>query len=193
MKIKTKQLSQWAIAAAMAASVMASASAGVLVGQTPFTGSAWGQQTDGNSGPAYSQSIAAPNGAVLDAIRWWGFHTVNSGGAAFDNFVVTLDGVVQAGVLTVTAATADYDEYTLDVANVALTASSLAIVNDSFDVEWFWQSAEAVGNAGAPDASRVAFSLLGTVGGGNTVPEPSMLGLLAMGALGLLLRPGSKR
>lgn len=179
MKIAMKPLLGMLVGAVMAAGVMADQ----LVGATPFSGSAFGQQSDGNSAP-YAQAFVAPSGTVLDAIRWWGFHTDNSMGSAFDNFVVTIDGVAQAGTLSVLSGATGFDEYTLDIVDVALTGSMLGIVNDSTDVEWFWQSSTAVGNAGAPDAAGVAFSLIGRQATFN-VDEPASVGL-ALAALTML-------
>ena len=76
-----------------------------------------------------------------------------------------------------------YDAYTLDIADAALTASSLSIANDSSDVAWYWQSAEAVGNAGAPSADTVAFRLTGHAGAMPAVPEPRSAWLMALGVL----------
>lgn len=131
-----------------------------LVGRRQFAESAFGQQSDA-SVPDYTQSFVAPEGSVLEAIRWWGFHGPNSLGSSFDSFVVGLGGVAQTGALSVTRASPFFDEYTLDVTDAALTASTLSIFNDSGDVEWFWQSATAIGNPSAPDAIAVAFSLIG--------------------------------
>ena len=168
---------------------LSSAYAAELVGRPPYTGAPFGQQSDQSSGPAYTQSFVSPSGKVLEAIRWWGFHGANSGGASFDNFVVSLDGVVQAGALSVTSAFGDVDEYTLDIADVVLAASTLSISNDSGDVEWFWQSATASGNPDTPDATDVAFSLIGR-DGTVSVSEPRgmALALCALAALGLVRR-----
>ena len=179
MQFAMKPLLGMLVGAVMATGAMADE----IVGAAPYSGAAFGQQTDGNSA-AYTQAFVAPSGTVLDAIRWWGFHTTNSMGSAYDNFVVTIDGVAQAGTLSVLSGANGFDEYTLDIADVALAGSMLGIVNDSFDVEWFWQSSTAVGNPGAPDATGVAFSLIGRQGT-FTVDEPAGVGL-ALVALAML-------
>lgn len=157
----------------------------VIAGNAPFTGGASGQQSDANSAP-YSQNFATPQGAVIESITWWGFHGQDSMGSDFDNFLVSLGGVVQTGTLAVTPVF-DFYMYVLDIADTALTATSLSIVNDSFDVEWYWQSAAAVGNTDAADAFATAFHLIGQLPQepGNKVPEPQTL-LLVLGALGVL-------
>lgn len=162
-----------------------------LAGQAPFGGSAFGQQSDQGTGVAYTQTFTAPANSVLDAIRWWGFHGPNSQGSAFDSFVVTIDGQPLSGTLTVVPG-ALFDEYTLDVTDAALTGSTLSVFNDSADVEWFWQSTMASGNPGAPDASGVAFSLIGSTGNGGApgtpINEPGVPALLAAALAALAWR-----
>jgi len=161
-----------------------------LDGRTPYQGESFGQQSDANSA-TYTQAFVAPANSILESIRWWGFHGLNSIGPSFDNFVVALDGVVQSGSLTVTSSSPYFNEYTLDIADAPLSASSLSILNNSSNVEWYWQSASALGNAAAPDASAVTFRLIGhTV---SVVPEPTMFLLMLCGiatlALGRSRRP----
>lgn len=172
------------LGAALGAALAASAVAAEIVGQAPYAGGSFGQQSDA-SGPGYEQAFVSSAGAVLEAIRWWGFHGPNSMGPGFDNFVVLLDGIAQSGRLSIAAASPDFDEYTLDVADALLAAATLSIINDSGDVEWFWQSSQAVGNPNGPDASRVAFSLIGRQGSA-TIDEPP-IGALIAGALGVAL------
>ena len=163
-----------------------------LVGLAPHVAAASGQQADAATG-AYAQGFAAPAGAVLEAIRWWGFHGANSEGPAFDNLLVLLDGVPQQGALSVVVVSGMY-EYTLDIDDAPLLASSLSLLNDSLDVEWFWQSAAAPG--GLPDAQNVAFSLLGRIDR-TEVPEPTSAALLLAGLAVMLgarrARMGSSR
>jgi hypothetical protein len=167
-----------------------------VVGRVPFADEPWGQQSDASSPPPYSQSFDAAGGSLLEVIRWWGFHGPHSLGSDFDDFVVMLDGVVQSGALTVAHVSPFFDEYTLDVPDADLSASALSVVNNSPDVEWFWQSAAAVGNNHAPDTSAVAFSLIGRPAAA-TVEEPEMalliLAAVAAMALARQRRAGSRR
>lgn len=174
---------------ALAMGLSGAALADTLAGNTPFMLESSGQQADASTG-AFSQAFIAPTDTIVEAIRWFGFHTADSGGASFDSFVVTLGGVLQTGVLTHSAVVDaggiyTYDAYTLDIADAALTASSLSISNHSDDVAWYWQSAAAVGNPGAPSADLVAFELIGHTGTLPAVPEPTSAVLLSLGLLGL--------
>lgn len=180
MRFATKSF----LGALACAGLIGSVQATELVGLAPFTGAAFGQQSDA-SGPPVVQSFVAPAGAVLQAIRWWGFHGPNSLGPSSDNFVVLLDGVSQVGSLSVST-TANFDEYTLDIADALLTATTLSIFNDSSDVEWFWQSSSAIGNPNAPDATNVAYSLIGTFEA-NNVAEPAIPGLVIAAFMALTM------
>ena len=186
MSIVMKSLFGLLVGTALAGAAVAAE----LVGRAPFEDSAFGQQSDA-AGPAYTQSFVAPGGTVLEAIRWWGFHGPNSLGSSFDNFVVMLDGVAQVGSLSVASISPFFDEYTLDVSDAALTATSLSILNDSGDVEWFWQSAEAIGNPNAPDATDIAFSLIGR-SGPSTVDEPAVPALI-LAALAAVVTTRARR
>jgi len=177
----------------LATGLTGAALADSVASNAPYAVGSFGQQADQGSS-AYSQAFAMPADTVLEAIQWWGFHGVDSGGPAFDNFAVSLGGQLQVGTLTSVAVTAAdgsylYDLYTLDVVDSPLTATSLSIVNDSGDVEWYWQSAAAVGNPGQASASEVAFRLLGHDAPVPSIPEPGslmlmLLGLAALGAAG---------
>ena len=187
MRSLSKLVNTLMLCAAMASSAWAAE----LVGNAAFAGSSFGQQSDPGAGSAYSQNFSPPSGAVLEAVRWWGFHGAVSGGPGFDNFVVVLGGVVLTGTLTITSTSAFFDEYTLDIVDTVLSGTTLSIINDSLDVEWFWQSAPASGNPGAPSGDAVAFSLIGHLDV-LAVPEPSSLALFVLGA-GCLLRAAKAR
>jgi len=157
--------------------------AGVVVGTTPFAGEAFGEQSDPGS-TAQTQLFITPADTIVEAIRWWGVHGQDSGGASFDNFVVMLGGVELSGTLSVITGSL-FDEYTLDIVDAALTASVLSIFNNSTEVEWYWQRTAAVGNPTAASTDTFAYSLLGPNATGGTVDEPATLALLLAAAVGL--------
>lgn len=165
--------------AAMAIGAVQSAE---LSGLTPFTATSFGQQSDANALPAYTQSFAAQPGAMLESITWWGYHGANSLGPAFDSFVVLLDGLLQTGSIDIDDSNPNFSKYTLTVSPVTLSATTLSVLNDSPDVEWFWQSA-ATGGSG-PHATEVAFRLDGSL---NTVSVPGTLALMVFGLLAAAL------
>ncbi|MBE0546226.1 MAG: hypothetical protein IH627_00930 [Rubrivivax sp.] len=166
----------------LGAIVAGAAPAAELVGLAPFSGAAWGQQSDASSPPAYAQVFVAPNGTLLEKIRWWGFHGQYSEGPDYDDFVVTLDGQLQSGKLTVTNLSPLFSEYTLDIDDVVLAASSLSVFNASLDVEWYWQSAASASDRTAADAQNVSFSLIGRRVD-SSVDEPAVVWLLAAALL----------
>jgi hypothetical protein len=98
---------------------------------------------------------------------------------------------VQSGALTSVAVMAAdgsylYDLYTLDVTDTLLTATALSILNDSSDVEWYWQSASATGNPLLASASDVAFRLLGHAAVADlALPEPGSFALTLLALAGL--------
>jgi hypothetical protein len=164
---------------AMLLATAAAANAANLVNQPPQTDFLNGLQVDNSTGP-FSQTFTAPALSVLESITWWGFHGGNSGGSAFDDFAVHLGGVPQAGTLTVSTVLLDdqseLTRYTLDVVDVPLTATSLEIVNDSLDVEWFWQYAAG----GGPNADNLAYALTGSL-----VLEPATHLMVLAGLAGI--------
>ena len=153
------------LATALAAANLPAAAA-LLAGQAPLAAPD-GEQVDAST-PPLSQGYVLGSAGVLESIAWWGFHDSTSGGAAFDNFVVSLDGVGQTGSLSKTDAGAELTRYELDITDIALASGhtgSLAVVNDSLDVQWFWQ----LSNAGTRSLS---YSLLGSAAA-VPVPEPA--------------------
>ena len=182
MKAVTKFLISLTLAGLCATSAMAD----VIVSNAAFSGSAFGQQSDAGSAPAYTQAFVTPTSKMLDKIVWWGAHGADSGGASFDDFVVQLDGVSMAGALTETLDDSGlFTQYTLDIEDILLTASTLSIINNSGDVAWFWQSAAAKGNPDLPSGSDVAFSLIG-YGAVTSVPEPTTMALMAVALMALV-------
>ena len=80
MKAVTKFLASLTLAGLCASSAMAD----VIVSNAAFSGSAYGQQSDAGSAPAYTQAFVTPTAKMLDKIVWWGAHGADSGGASFD-------------------------------------------------------------------------------------------------------------
>jgi hypothetical protein len=188
MKATTKVVTKIVAGMVLAVGFCGVAMADLIVGNALYQGASYGQQSDGNTS-ALIQTFTPPVDRVVDTITWWGFHGFDSNGASFDNFVVKLGDVIQTGVLTIRHVSDFHDEYTLDIVDALLNASTLSISNDSTDVEWYWQSAAAAGNANSPDASNVSFSL----NGANeqppaNVPEPGTIGLMLLVLGGLFVR-----
>lgn len=154
----------------------------VLSSNVPFLAAQSGQQSDASTAPAYVQSFSLSANSVIDSIDWWGYHGADSGGAGYDHFVVTLDGVAQAGTLSESGDSAGLTHYSLALkTGQTYAAGSLGIINDSQDVEWYWQSTGAQGNPNAADGSQVAYALSGHAA--PAVPEPGMPLMLAGGLM----------
>lgn len=149
-----------------------------------------GEQADAASAPL-TQSYVAPVGGMVDGIVWWGFHGQLSQGAAFDSFSVVFNSVAVAGTLSTTVGANGLSRYELDIVDQLLLlgqAGSLEIVNDSLDVEWYWQVADAGTRA-------LSFALLEAPAIG--VPEPGSWPLAALSLLACasasVTRPGALR
>ena len=155
----------------------------VLSGNAPFLAAPSGQQSDASTAPAYTQAFSAPANSVVDTIDWWGYHGADSGGAGYDHFVVTLNDVAQAGTLTTSSDIAGITHYSYALrTGLALTATTLGIINNSQDVEWYWQSTNATGNPNAADGTQVAYTLLGHAAV-PSVPEPATPLMLVCGLM----------
>ena len=159
-----------------------SALADVLYQQLP-TDPAQNQWSDAATGSPYLQAIPALAGATLDKIVWWGFHGPLSMGESADVLEVLLNGTAVAGSLTKEAdlTYAGLTRYTLDIADIALTATEIGVWNTSLDVEWIWSGAPGNDTAGNP---ATAFRLEGTRA--TSVPEPTTLALLGLAGAALL-------
>lgn len=158
----------------------------LLARNSPFLASPSGQQSDASTAPAYVQQIMVPHDSWLETIDWWGYHGADSGGADYDRFIIRLDGVVQVGALTTSSvAGLTHYSYSLHFGHL-LNASTLSIMNDSPDVEWYWQSTSAIGNPNAADGTQIAYALYGQPVA-PPVDEPGMPLMLASGMLALAL------
>lgn len=159
----------------------AEVSATVLFERLPAA-TATGIQADNSTGSPYTETV--PLGvATIGQVTWWGYYL--DGSPADDLFVLQLAGSAQSGSLTsiadglVDGLTLYRYEMSLNTPYAFAGAGDLQIdlINDSLDVQWFWQGAEIV--PGSNDA-HVAVRLAS-----NDVPEPGMLALLTAGLLSL--------
>lgn len=159
-----------------------------LVGAAPSSTSNDGLQAD-YSAPPLVQTGTSSVAGTIESIVWWGYHGTDSNGASFDNFLVTFNGADQTGDLDVkTDSSSGLSRYELDIADTPLVAGrfALGIVNDSEDVEWYWQCDDR-GSCDGENRGGLAYALMGTRD--TVVPEPqslalALLGLVAVGAAG---------
>lgn len=161
----------------------ANVSAAVIVERLPTT-TATGIQADSSSGAPYTETLSLA-ATTIDQLIWWGYYL--DGGPADDLFVAQFDGGSLSGSVSSFAA-GQVDGIDLYRYELALTTPyvfagggglQIDLINDSLDVEWYWQGADAaVGSAAAPRALRLAH---------NDVPEPGLPALLAACGMSLLL------
>lgn len=176
-------LRRFVFAGALAATVSPAFAGVELVGAAPAS-ALGGEQVDASTG-AFPQTYSSAVSGTIESIVWWGFHGSNSLGALYDSFIVKLDGADQTGALAVTTdanGVQGLSRYELDIVDTALVPGSfvLSVLNDSLDVEWFWQHDDQ-------SQGGLAYALLGTPAA--PVPEPhslalALLSLAAIGAAG---------
>jgi hypothetical protein len=160
------------LAAAMLVGVAATPAAAVELVSRPPVSDLNGAQVDLATGPFPQEFVSSVSGTI-ESIVWWGFHSENSEGAGFDNFLVLLNGQDQTGDLTKTEGENGLTRYELDIVDTPLIAGAsgeLDILNDSEDVEWFWQYSNV-------EEEQLAFSLQGTI------PEPNSMALVGLAGL----------
>lgn len=162
-----------------------SASAAVLLERLPDA-SPTGQQTDGNT-PSYQETVNFAGQVLINKISWWGYDVVGDP-AALNNFAVTLAGVTQSGAITETdtglfpGTSVSLMLYEMNLGSVSFAGGTLDLINDSQDVEWYWQGSGADPQTGA---GLRALRIEGTRQ--QNVPEPEILWLLGVGGIGLAL------
>ena len=181
------------LASLLAAAAVSQAAPVVLAGQAPFADGLNGVQSDQyvvdlNGDPVpFTQSFAVAANAVLDQVVWWGYRDSDQSNGGADAFKVVVNGTVLTGTLSVEdlAQPDGLKKYTLDTAtNDAVASGTLSVLSEGNDFYWLWQGSS--GATYSPTAAfPVAFSLLGTIEGGQ-VPEPGSLALVGLAGLALL-------
>lgn len=160
----------------------ANVSAAVIVERLP-TATATGIQADNSSGAPYSEAVSLA-ATTINHFAWWGYYL--GGGPADDQFVAQFDGASLSGSVSSFAA-GQVDGIDLYRYELALTTPyvfaggtdlQIDLINDSLNVEWYWQGADASVGGHAPRALRLAQ---------NELPEPGLLALLAACGMSLLL------
>lgn len=160
---------------ALSAALVACGSQAAPVSELPpYAAAAFGQESDSGVSP-YVQSFGTVGIASVISVGWWGYHGVNSAGAANDDFRVQLNGATLLGSLTTDASYLPVPYYTLLLLQPFVgVPATLSISNEGVDVEWYWQSAATAGGA---HATNVAYRLEGSV---QAVPEPSSVSMLLL-------------
>lgn len=159
-----------------------------LDGNAPLANTLAGEQSDAAVPVADRPTAPFSSGAAsVTSVQWWGYDLAGLVGP--DQFVVSINGNVLAGALSVLASPPEIDpgievlRYTLDLGaafNLAAGASVLTVVNDTDTVEWYWQAANS---ATAPTMSFRVFGEPASV----AVPEPGALALVALALVALRL------
>ena len=177
-----------AFAAANAASV-------ALVDYTPST-IALGEQAD-NSSNAYNETFSLPGPVTITKFSFWGYYSLGSD-LSTDNFLANGAQLTGSSLFSRSSAGTvnlldlnggvvgetnlyryDLDLSGLNAVDYAGGLPAISLINDSLDLEWFWQGTDN------PSGAR-AFLLEGSRN--QAVPEPGSLALvgLALAALGFL-------
>lgn len=153
----------------------ANASATVLLERLP-SATLNGVQADAATVP-YAETLSLAGPASIEKISWWGYDLGGIPGAVND-FAVGFNSVTQSGSITESP-----DANGLTLFEMTLNsgfafgggATTLDLINNSLDVEWYWQGS---------DSQTRAFRLEG-VQQVQPTPEPGTLWLLGLGMLGV--------
>lgn len=185
-----KYWAAWVLGAAMGAS---QAYAAPLLDLAPNRSTLVGQQADAGTGE-WNESVTLAGPVTVTGFTWWGYYFNTDLSTAVDDFVVNSIDVSGTGLVTRTedfindgnGTVLELYKYVLDLSDPANSqyfaggTSIASLVNNSFDVEWYWQG------SGTDELGARAYTVDGTRATQN-VPEPSSLALmgLALAALGL--------
>ncbi len=180
-----------ALAALALASLAVSASAMPvqLAADLPINGDLLGEQSDAAVLPADRPTASFVSvAAAITSVQWWGYDLAGLGG--LNQFFVRVNGNALTGTLTVLASPpeiipgVDVLRYTLDLGtafNVGAGSKTLTVLNDSDQVEWYWQSS-AVGAT-----PLMSLRVLGLAAASAPVSEPGAMALVAAALLALRL------
>ncbi len=185
-----KSVSMGLLAAALAVSAAVSAAPVQVLGFAPDTTALTGWEADANT-PAMTVDVTVAGGWEVTRIEWWGYGLFIADPT--DAFVVELGGTAlpaPSGKQQV-ATIADPSlpdpvalyRYAIDLAPGTYfgtgAPATLSILNDTFDMAWYWQGMAPGGN------SDVAYAIFAAPP--TAVPEPLSLALVlaALAAAGI--------
>lgn len=187
-----KSVNTWMAGAVLGAALLVSpvqVTAVTLSGTGPSTAFA-GQQSDGGTTP-YVENINITGPASITGITWWGYYFAGED-PNIDNFLIngtpltSFPAVVRTDVGDLddgNGGTVNLYQYFLNLSGVNATYFAggpvdLGILNDSLDLEWYWQGTSA--DPFGPRAYLVEGDLVR-----QEVPEPNSLALFGLALLAL--------
>lgn len=154
----------------------AAASATILLEQPP-SATFNGMQTDASTGMPLSETFSLTGPVLIEKISWWGYDLGGIPGAVND-FVVDFAAVTQTGTITESPDVGGLTLYQMTLGSgfaFGGGTTTLSLINNSFDVEWYWQGT---------DSQKQSLRLEG-VRQGQPVPEPEILSLFGLALAGV--------